>query len=309
MLHNASAQTHTLIDTGSPLKDIYNIRVNGDHNFLISDAKPSLALYRNYKFDHVIGKRGNGPCEFTDSFVNSLRNDTLYLVDDNQNKLITYNIKTGGCLAVKTNRIFGIINSITPVGDTLYLTRGYFKPFTGTTDAVFYKYNLADGSISPLKLRFGDLNAIHFKVPIKIDMGTRTHIRNDTLFFFYPMTHQVWEYNMENGQFTSLILNGMQWPRKQLENTKGRGEMFKLLKKMEVIRDVFPLSDYLAVSTFKPFSEKQDWKVQFYTYQGVFIYSLDVGHYVVSMNDKSLTELVSDTSKTHKYALRTVTYR
>ncbi len=256
-LQDSTIKKHTLDDSNSPLGQIYNITRTGKEDILIADGSPSIELYKHFTFTRSFGKKEKGPCEFLRTPVNATAGDTLYLMDDIQGKLITYNLNTGGCIREVTYHDLQLMDSITPLHGTLYLTRGNFSPAMQPNDTVFYKIN-DRGRLQPLDLLYKDLNAIHFLTPVKIPMGTKAHLRRDTLYFFYPFTHEIWKLDLKTNHFSSIILNEMQWPQKELEASNNLQRLISLLKETEIIWDIFPMSGYIAVTTFKPFYKNQD---------------------------------------------------
>lgn len=301
-----SAETHILVDDLALLGDIGDILFVDDNRFIISDRKPSVSLFKNFKMVATFGAEGKGPCEFTNISAIDVENDTLYVLNSNQSKIIKFDVNTQKCLGEISHKAlstsyylhFREKNHSFLLGRTSYLAP--------TPDSTVVMQILdSKGDIRPLDLTLDRINPVDAFVQLRAP-GMNFSVSGQTLFAYFPLTDSLYALNLNNLQFQAFPLR-INTQREEMESAVSNiDKVLEIIQgnEFQFVTRIASSPDWIAIRTQQQASRKGKKPIthlQFYTHDGKFIGKLSTANETIAFHDDKLVEIRQSTDPDAEY--------
>ena len=178
----------------------------GQGRAIAVDNDAGLFLIESDHRNTKIGMAGEGPCEIRQVSSFAVVQDTLFVLDNRQGRIIGYSISTGACVDEVTDSDLTDVSSLSSVNGSYYLVSAKYTSMTPPDWPLLFRMG-AGGGLEPLDLAVEDLEADRLLVSVTIGRRTsQIRVKDGELFFLLPFSHRVWKYDTRTLEVSSIEL-------------------------------------------------------------------------------------------------------
>jgi hypothetical protein len=274
-----------LVDGTPPLGELIHIEPVGEDSLIILDNRQNLHLFSENRFVKLLGKKGEGSGEYSRVSAFCVYDGSIVIFDKSKLKLLSFSLGTNECEFEKTVRSeeFAALSALVVNDETMYFIKTELSSVTPDHEQVFFKLN-SDQTLTPLGLAKRNLQGRFLRSPIKLMTSVKQ--RAGKLYFTFPLSPIVWEYDVISHSLSSITV-GLELPDdSDLASADNLSSALKLVnEKVELIMGVFPLDRHLAIVTKQGRPPDSQWKIRFYSYQGEFRGEIWTSYYVYDVQE------------------------
>ena len=302
----ASAQdtpSRYLVDEGSPpMSAIIGYSVIGENEAIAVDNDEGMFLIESDHRTKKIGLAGDGPCAVRQVSSFTVVQDTLFVLDNRQGRIIGYSISKGECVKEVIHPELAQTTSLSRVGGWFYLLVTKYTSSSASDRVLLYRLG-AGSTLEPLNLTVGDLESDLLRM--SLNFGRRTsqiRVKDDVLHFLLPLTHRVWRYDTQTGEVSSIMLPNDSPDISSYAESADFDEIREAMSQLETELDLFLLDDRIAVMS----NYQRQWRLGLYTYSGEIIAKSEVSHHVDFESGGRFYSLKETGSEPNLYEILTV---
>ena len=286
-------------DDGPPISDIEGYIPVGPDSAIVADNTGALFLLVSDRKVRMIGQQAEGPCAHTDVTSFAVAGDTVFVLDRRLGRITGYEIKSGTCLMEVSNPELSSFRRLGRVGGWFYLVATSYSATTPEDESLLFRMS-ASSKLESLALTKSSIAANLMPMPLLFGRSL-VYIKDadGILFLVLPQTHRIWKYNTRNGAASFIEL---EHDSPDFGPVKDFSQASKVLSEIEMERDLFLLTDHIAV-----FSTGADGsRLSLYSYEGDLIARGPVSETPMFSSGNKLYALVSTESESQPYEIRVV---
>lgn len=266
-----------LVDDGSPpMSAVIGYAEIGQNKAIAVDNNAGLFLIESDRRTKKIGLAGDGPCAIRRVGSFTVVQDTLFVLDNRQGRIIGYLISTGECVAEIVNPELAEVNSLSRVGGWFYLVATGYSSVSPENQSLLYRLHAAS-SFEPLPLAVKDLESNMLLAPIRVGRRTsQIRVKDKVLYFLLPFSHRLWRYDTQTAELSSIRLLNDSPDISAHTQTADFEIVGEVISQLESELDLFLLDDYIAVMS----NYKSQWRLGLYSYDGEVMAKGEVSRHV-----------------------------
>ena len=286
-------------DDSPPISDIEGYFPIGPDSAIVADNTGALFILVSDRKVRMIGQQSEGPCAHTDVTSLAVAGDTVFVLDRRLGRITGYEINSGTCLTEVRNPELSRFRRLGRVGGWFYLVATSYSATTPEDESLLYRMS-ASSKLESLALTKSSITANLMPMPLLFRYSL-VYIKeaDGILYLVLPQTHRLWMYNTRNGAVSSTEL---EHDSPNFGPIKDPSQAVKVLREIEMERDLFLLTDHIAV-----FSTGADGnRLSLYSYEGDLIARGPVSGTPMFSSGNNLYALVSTESESQPYEIRVV---
>jgi len=257
-----------LIDEGTPpVSAVIGYATTGRDSAIIVDNTQSIFLFISDHRNKIIGKLGNGSCEYQKVSSFTIDGDTLFILDNQLARIIGYSVSSGECvheIALSQLSEFGQIGIY---GDRFFLARKGYNSTTSADETLFYSLD-SSKNLNPVGLTLGDTGADLLLMPVRMSRRIpQIKARGNKLHFLLSFSHKIWEYDTQTGEISSFSIANRSPDISNYALSQDMTRISKLMRELEFEMDIFPLENEIVVMSLF----ESNFTLRRYLYSGEFI--------------------------------------
>ncbi|MFN1834994.1 hypothetical protein AB2B38_007010 [Balneola sp. MJW-20] len=284
-------------DEMSFIDGLYSFLPISEGRAIISDGKPGLFLLEDNVLTQQYGRSGSGPCEYNQISGTDLLEDTLYVLDNSQTKIISFDINSAECIGEFTseglNR-FDYLHKLRNSDGFIAANGSYLGIMPDSTSLLRKIYE--DGSYEDLGLYLGRINTVRSVVRLRTP-GLSFVKYDNGLYTYFPLNDSLRWYDLDTGKLTAFDLD-IEIQRDEMEDATEAAKILDAINEgYTFVTRIIATEDWVAVTTAQnqPGDLPQRKILKFYRHDGSFIDEVPYEDNFVGQADGRLIQIIENT--------------